>query len=271
MTAKPPAFQWYPKECDTDENVRMMNDSEFGFFVRCLNHAWLNDGLPDNAEDIGRALGRPTPIVEKYWIRVGKCFTIQDGRNRNAKQELQRKEASAFIETKKKAANARWNQSRSNARAYADALRMECPASASASASAKVHIPEAKNVNFLAFQKLYESSGKALNEGDWRNCAMVAVELNHSDQYFGETINPYIQSQLSEWRAKADKAFVPFPASLLKKSPWTRVSKPGAAVEGDGLSHATIWARKEAERIFRENDERRKLIERERAEDAASE
>lgn len=152
LTSKPPAFQWYPKECDTDENIRMMNDAEFGFFMRCLNHAWLNDGLPDNLDDISRALNRSLALVTKYWVRVGKCFHIENGRNRNSKQELQRKDALAFSEIKSKAANARWEQSRSNARAYADALRMECPASASASASAEEIIPPRGDD---AFERIY--------------------------------------------------------------------------------------------------------------------
>src|SRR5690348_10958873 len=97
MTNKAPAFQWYPKDCDSDERVRMMDDREFGFFFRCLEHAWLNDGLPGPLEDIARALRRTPGYVKKIWPRINKCFPLcYDGRRRNPNQELQRKADSEF-------------------------------------------------------------------------------------------------------------------------------------------------------------------------------
>jgi len=140
---KPPAFQWYPKDCDTDENVRGMDDREFGFYMRCLNHAWPNFGLPGNVSEIARVMHRPVPYVEKIWIRVGKCFVFDDsGRLVNPKQEEQRKEQEAYRESKRLAASTRW-KSKADAHAlHVDApctdslMRVQCSASASASASA---------------------------------------------------------------------------------------------------------------------------------------
>lgn len=93
---KAPAFQWYPKDCDTDENVRCMDDAEFGFYVRCLNHAWLNNGLPESLEDIARIMGHTHGKIKKYWNRVGRCFVLSDGRHKNSKQEGQRVTAREF-------------------------------------------------------------------------------------------------------------------------------------------------------------------------------
>lgn len=154
--AKAPAFQWYPKDCDTDENVRLMDDAEFGFYVRCLNHAWMNDGIPGDLADLAKILHRPLGRVKAYWSRVGKCFVIDEhGRARNPKQELQRNELREFRESRKRAADARWKLSQPDARASnvhmqndARALHVQCSASASASASTSASTEE-------AFQKLY--------------------------------------------------------------------------------------------------------------------
>ena len=142
MAQQAPSFQWYPKDCDTDEKVRLMDDSEFGFFVRCLNHSWLNDGLPESMEDISRLLSRPRKTVEKYWARVGRCFTLDGGRWRNRKQEEQRTSSRNYSDARRKAAETRWGKEHPPLDAYAsqgalqDAMHMQCPASASSSASA---------------------------------------------------------------------------------------------------------------------------------------
>jgi uncharacterized protein YdaU (DUF1376 family) len=127
-----PAFQWYPKDCDTDENVRAMDDREFGFYMRCLNHSWTNDGLPGDAAEIGRVLGRPTAYVKKMWGRVGKCFVLTpDGRYRNERIEAQRAAHAEFRQSRRNAAAKRWHkqvESTCNAQADARALQVECSA-----------------------------------------------------------------------------------------------------------------------------------------------
>ncbi len=125
MAGKPPAFQWYPKDADTDENIRMMDDAEYGFYGRCLNHSWVNEGLPGTIEDIARVLQRPLAVAKKRWERVGRCFELVDGRYRNPRQERDRAGCKAFSDARKDAADKRWN-------AYA--LQKQCSALASASA-----------------------------------------------------------------------------------------------------------------------------------------
>jgi hypothetical protein len=146
---KAPAFQWYPKDCDTDENVRLMNDEEFGVYVRCLNHAWLNDGLPTDLRDLRRLFdSRGTDGDEKtteerrendgrkrrdrfnsIWKRVGKCFFLDEstGRLRNPKQEEQRVAHEEFRESRRNAAKARWDKQVHN-ECNARASEMQCSA-----------------------------------------------------------------------------------------------------------------------------------------------
>jgi hypothetical protein len=155
MADKPPSFQWYPKDCDSDEAVRLMDDAEFGFYVRCLNHCWLNDGLPASLDDIARLFGRPRKKIDQLWGRVGKCFSLIDGRYRNPKQELQRAAKAAFSQSKREAAEARWGNPRARGQppevmrehpendahalqvhvlADAKPIRMQCSATATATA-----------------------------------------------------------------------------------------------------------------------------------------
>jgi len=128
--AKAPAFQWYPKDCDTDENVRAMDDREFGFYMRCLNHSWLNNGLPSDLGELARVMSRSRSYVEKIWQRVGKCFELVDGRLVNKTQEKQRSTVREFVESRRSAANARWGASKMECIDDARALRTDCSAKA---------------------------------------------------------------------------------------------------------------------------------------------
>jgi len=96
--AEDPWFKWYPKDFETDERVRLMTDEELGFYVRCLNHAWLNRGLPAdaNAEQLqckcnANAMQRIFGVSQEYlfgvWEKVGECFVLEGNRLVNKKQE----------------------------------------------------------------------------------------------------------------------------------------------------------------------------------------
>jgi len=136
---KAPAFQWYPKDCDTDENVRAMDDREFGFYMRCLNHAWMNSGLPADLGELARVMSRPRSYVNRIWDRVGKCFIQTGDRLINAKQEELRMEQVQYRESKREAgakgAAKRW-VCHDSAIPSAIVLPIANDSSASASASA---------------------------------------------------------------------------------------------------------------------------------------
>lgn len=160
-----PAFQWYPKDCDTDENVRLMDDREFGFYMRCLNHSWLNFGLPLESGERARVLGRTQNYVEKRWERVGRCFVIQDGRYVNLRQESQRTQQLQRSRAMAEAASKRWSgnagqQCSSNARA----LPKQCSPSPSPSASVAspvVHSP------VLGIERTYPESSAKTADGEF--------------------------------------------------------------------------------------------------------
>lgn len=73
-------FKWVPKEADADERLRAMDDREYGFFMRCLNHAWQNGGsLPADLSELARVLHRRMMYIGQVWPRVGKCFVPLEG------------------------------------------------------------------------------------------------------------------------------------------------------------------------------------------------
>ncbi len=89
-----PYYKLWVKDFDTNESVRLLDLREAGLFLFCLNHAWINDGLPNSPDDIARALKIAPATFSKMWDRVGKCFFVgNDGRLRNGRQEEERAHA----------------------------------------------------------------------------------------------------------------------------------------------------------------------------------
>jgi uncharacterized protein YdaU (DUF1376 family) len=128
-----PYFSWYPRDFETDEHVRLMDDCEIGLYVRCLNHAWLNNGLPDDPLEIRRALRDLPKDFSRKWMRVEPCFPIsEDGRRRNPRQEKER--AQAIEKSSKASASAK--RSHSVRRPDAQPSQSERSARASVSVSA---------------------------------------------------------------------------------------------------------------------------------------
>jgi hypothetical protein len=147
---KPPSFQWYPKDCDTDERVKLMSHAEFGFYVRCLNHAWLNDGLPGSIDLIAILLNTKPAYARRLWETVSKCFQLKNDRFVNSKQEETRAKSNQFRSQQKIKANSKWSHSKDKLLKTID------------------------NADAVAFS---DDSGSALPEENSRQCFPIASPI----------------------------------------------------------------------------------------------
>ena len=106
---KAPAFQWYVKDSMTDEFIRRLTLEEFGFYIKCLEAAWINDGLPERVEEIADTLLIHVRLVQRMWPKVSPKFQLISGRYRNPKQEDQRKQNQEYRESRRRNGKARWD------------------------------------------------------------------------------------------------------------------------------------------------------------------
>ncbi len=93
MANKLPYFRWYPADAEVDDNFRAMDDCDIGFYLRCLNHAWINGGIPADPKERARVLRTRLDTANKRWERVGKCFvtsTSMPDQLINLRQETER-------------------------------------------------------------------------------------------------------------------------------------------------------------------------------------
>ena len=92
MAKELPYFRWFPKDAESDAKYAAMSLTELGLYHRCLNHSWMNDGLPGDPQEIARELRVPIKDFIRHWPRVSACFAGED-RMRNPRQEQERAHA----------------------------------------------------------------------------------------------------------------------------------------------------------------------------------
>lgn len=72
--SKSPAFQFYPKDFLTDENVRVMSLQERGAYITLICLCWLEGTLPRDQGRLSRLCGVPLTTFRKLWPALDICF-----------------------------------------------------------------------------------------------------------------------------------------------------------------------------------------------------
>jgi len=112
MAKELPYFRWYPKDAESDSKYSSMTLAELGLFHRCLNHSWLNDGIPSELSELSRELRISEREIKRHWPRVSRCFvtSANDARGRNLRQEEERSYALTKSERSTNAVRARYER-----------------------------------------------------------------------------------------------------------------------------------------------------------------
>jgi uncharacterized protein YdaU (DUF1376 family) len=113
--SKSPAFQFYPSDFLSDENVSLMSNRELGCYIKLLSHCWLEGSIPSDMGKISRLCGEPKEVMAELWLSLNKCFLpcVQDStRLLNMRLEKERKKQTdrkkERSESGKRGAKSRW-------------------------------------------------------------------------------------------------------------------------------------------------------------------
>jgi uncharacterized protein YdaU (DUF1376 family) len=74
MPANLPYYPLYVNDFEGSERVRMMNLSEIGLYILCLNRQWNVGSIPSDIGDLSKAIKWDRREVAKCWPAVSKCF-----------------------------------------------------------------------------------------------------------------------------------------------------------------------------------------------------
>jgi uncharacterized protein YdaU (DUF1376 family) len=89
-----PAFQWYPRDYESDEEVKLMTYEAEGVYRRLLDHQWLHGGIPSDVGTLARLVPKVSGArFRKLWPSMAMKFVpIGVGRLANARLERGRTE-----------------------------------------------------------------------------------------------------------------------------------------------------------------------------------
>lgn len=258
MSKQLPFYKMYVADAETDENFRMLEDAELGFYWRCLNHSWVNGGLPADPDKRARALRTPREMADKLWQMVQCCFVLSEDGTRylNDRQERERADAISKSECNTKAVRSRYER-KSNVATDGVRTKNERKSNVAIRASESESVSESLEVNqedkekvfvmpvpvpagvtsesMEKVRELFESTSKPLNDEDWIAFAHeVASQPEMNDAAMRSDVIPFIESQLFDWNKATNPSFIPFPASFMKKKAWTRKAKaPSSSLFSD--------------------------------------
>lgn len=108
---KSPAFQFYPNDILNDEVVKLMDNREFGAYVKLLCFNWLEGSIPATMDELARLADEPQLEFEKIWSKVGKKFHEKRGSERltNPRMERERQKQRLFAKRCSENAKKRWD------------------------------------------------------------------------------------------------------------------------------------------------------------------
>jgi uncharacterized protein YdaU (DUF1376 family) len=128
---KAPAFQFYPSDFLSDENVVLMNNQEVGCYIKLLCFCWKQGSIPGDMAKIAKLCNEDENSMAQLWHSLKPCFIENgnDGRFYNKRLEKERKKQIEFkkerSESGYKGAVSRWGKKKKskNSSAIAQPLR----------------------------------------------------------------------------------------------------------------------------------------------------
>jgi uncharacterized protein YdaU (DUF1376 family) len=137
-TMKTPAFQFYPKDWDADENVIPMTYEEEGVYWALCRRYWLAGSLPSDLNRL-RVFLKGHPSLEKmreWWQVVGPCFRVRGAKLAHKRLDAERKKQAKNRKVRKLAAEKRWEREHANGNANASRVQSLSSSSSTTSSTA---------------------------------------------------------------------------------------------------------------------------------------
>jgi len=115
IKGKSPAFQFYPSDFLSDENVVLMSNTEVGCYIKLLCFCWKQGSIPSGVSKIAKLCGENSEAMAELWQSIEPCFRNgQPDRLIHPRLEIERKKQASFSkersESGKKGADARWGK-----------------------------------------------------------------------------------------------------------------------------------------------------------------
>lgn len=153
MSEKRPAFQWYPKDILTDENVLPMTLEEEGAYRRLIDFCWLHGSLPNNVAKLAPMCKIDGSRMALLWPAIEPCFrTDPNDFNRliHPRLERERRKQDDYRKDKSRAgkagAKARWEKEQNGTPTFLPMAKHGSSSSSASSTAVKESVGKKKKV-----------------------------------------------------------------------------------------------------------------------------
>lgn len=186
---KSPAFQFYPADFLSDENVLLMSNEEVGCYIKLLCFCWIHGSIPTDFLKISKIIFEKNKKTEKIFKKISHCFVMSEcgARYINLRLEKERKKQLNHKLNKQNSgkigAEKRWenaDQKYSNAMAVLSTSAIAKNSSSSSSLIKKKDI-NIKNI-FISKKEKSEKMAELeipdfLQKEDWINFVQHRMEI----------------------------------------------------------------------------------------------
>jgi len=89
---KSPAFQFYPSDFLSDENVALMTNQEVGCYIKLICFCWKQGTIPEEMKRIAQLCGETESVMSELWPSLKPCFkSTGNGRLMQPRLDRERK------------------------------------------------------------------------------------------------------------------------------------------------------------------------------------
>ena len=74
--SKSPAFQFYPADFLSDENVVLMSNTEVGCYIKLMCYCWREGSIPSDVNKIAKICGEDDSAMAHLWLAISPCFAV---------------------------------------------------------------------------------------------------------------------------------------------------------------------------------------------------
>lgn len=126
---KSPAFQFYPGDFLSSDNVDRMSMTERGMYITLMAKYWLKGGLPADLKELAGMCRMKPDKFSRIWTKgtLHLCFSEKNGRMMQSRLDDERRKQAEFKRRQSDRANTRWNKAVKPPKA--DAVALPVPAS----------------------------------------------------------------------------------------------------------------------------------------------
>lgn len=228
--AKAPAFQFYPSDFLSDENVVVMTNQEVGCYIKLLCFCWKQGSIPKDLSKIAKLCGEDDTAMAQLWPSLKPCFIENGntGRLTNPRLEKERKKQENYrkerSESGKKGAVKRWKQQKKNSSAIAKPMAEPMAKDSSSSSSSRKEppiVPHKSKKLEADFERFWTAYPKKVGKGYCLDVWKNPKKRKKKKLPDIETILKAVERQKeSEQWTKEGGRYIPNPATWLNQGRW---------------------------------------------------